>query len=90
MSHRGNANKIASLRNAVVGYEWATEPLSRIATHVLSFQQLHRKLESAPLCSKESNLAILRDKIGSKRGHMDVDESRIVRFCMQVRGNEQS
>ena len=43
-SHRGNAHKIQFLRNAVVGCEWATEPLSRIATHNLSFQQLYGEL----------------------------------------------
>ena len=40
-SHWGNAHKIEFLRNAVVGCEWAAEPLSRIATHNLSFQQLY-------------------------------------------------
>eukprot|EP00171_Calliarthron_tuberculosum_P023645 IDg23645t1 len=32
-SHRGEAHKIEFLRNSTVGFAWATEPLSRIATH---------------------------------------------------------
>eukprot|EP00171_Calliarthron_tuberculosum_P009184 IDg9184t1 len=38
-SHRGDANKIGFLRNSTVGCNWATEPLGRIATHRLTFQQ---------------------------------------------------
>lgn len=39
-SHQGDAHKVGFLRNAVVGASWATERLSRIATHSLTFQQL--------------------------------------------------
>ena len=51
--------------------------MSRIATHVFSFQQLYGELESALRFNKESRLAILRDNMGSKKGHVDVDESRL-------------
>ena len=44
ISHRGNAHRIEFLRNAVVGYEWATEPLSRIAPQGLPFQELYGEL----------------------------------------------
>ncbi len=36
-SHRRNAHKIEFLRNTVVRFGYATEPLSRIASHNLSF-----------------------------------------------------
>ncbi len=62
-SHRGNAHKIEFLRNAVVKCDWATEPLSRIATHNLSFQQLYGELEAAHQLDKEAKLAVLRDKL---------------------------
>ena len=39
-SHRGEAQRVEFLRTAVIGYDWAVEPLSRISTHRLSFQQL--------------------------------------------------
>lgn len=44
-SHLGYAHKIEFLRNAFVGREWATEPLSRIATHNLSFEPLYGNLK---------------------------------------------
>lgn len=40
-SHQGDAHKVEFLRNAVVGSPCDTEPLSRIATHGLTFQQLY-------------------------------------------------
>ena len=51
----------------MVGCEWATEPLSRIATHILSFPQLYRELEAAHELSKEVKMAVLRDKIGPRQ-----------------------
>ena len=86
MSHRGNAHKIEFLRSAVFGYEWATELLSRIATHGFSFQQQYGELESALQLNKESKLAILKDNIGSKKGHMDVYESRIAGILDEGQG----
>jgi len=35
------------LHHGVLGYEWATEPLSSVATHGLSFQQWHGELAAA-------------------------------------------
>lgn len=40
-SHRGDSHKVDFLRGAVVNYDWATEPLSRVATQGPSFQQLY-------------------------------------------------
>lgn len=46
-SHRCNAHKVELLWRDVLCSSWATEPLSRIATHGLSFLQLYGKLEAA-------------------------------------------
>lgn len=37
IAFRGDPHKVEFLRRAVVGSPWATESLSRIATHNLSF-----------------------------------------------------
>eukprot|EP00170_Pyropia_yezoensis_P004054 contig_16673_g4065 len=62
-SHQGESSKVEFLRNAVVGNNWATEPLSRIATHRLTFQQLYGKLEAALHLHNEARLAITRDEV---------------------------
>eukprot|EP00171_Calliarthron_tuberculosum_P023415 IDg23415t1 len=64
-SHRGEAHKIEYLRNSTVGFSWATEPLSRIATHGLSFQQLYGELEAALHLEREARVAVIRDKASS-------------------------
>lgn len=45
-SHHGEAHRIEFLHKAVVGYEWAEEPIIRNAAHGLSFQQLYAELEA--------------------------------------------
>ena len=87
MSHRGGAHKIEFLRNAVIGCEWATEPLSRISTHGLTFQQLYGELEAAHQMSKEARLAILRDNVRSRSLKPDEDESKFsgIKFSGQGR-----
>lgn len=60
-SHRGDAHKIEFLRAAVIGNDWATEPLSRIATNNLSFQSLYAELEIAVQLNRESKAAMARD-----------------------------
>ena len=62
-SHRGEAHRVEFLRTAIIAYDWAFEPLSRIATHRLIFQQLHGELQSALHLSKESESARLRDQV---------------------------
>lgn len=44
-SHPGEAHRVNYLRGAVVGYFWAREPLSRIPTARLVFQQLYGELQ---------------------------------------------
>lgn len=60
-SHRGDAHKVEFLRNAVVGSGWSHEPLSRVATDGVSFQQLYGELEAALQLQKEAKQAMLRD-----------------------------
>ena len=62
LSHRRESHKIEFLRNATIGYPSTTETLSRIATHGLSFQQLHGELEAALHLQRETKLAVIRDK----------------------------
>lgn len=40
------AHKTEFLRNSTVGYAWATDPLSRVDTHGLTFQQLYGDLDA--------------------------------------------
>lgn len=60
-SHRGDAHKLEFLRKAVVGYSWSHEPLSRVATHQLTFQKLYGELEAPLQLEKEGKLAQVRD-----------------------------
>lgn len=62
MSHPGDAHKIEFLRAAVVACEWAREPLSRAASHQLTYQQLYGELESALQLYKEAKLEMLLEK----------------------------
>lgn len=64
-SHRGDAHRIEFLRGAVIGFNWSREPLSRIATNDLTFQQLYGELESAVQLDKESRIATIRDRAGA-------------------------
>ena len=77
-SHRGEAHKVEFLRGAVVGYDWATEPLSRIATHNLSFQMSYGELESALHLAKEGQLARVRDSVSVKTAKNEDDFSGIM------------
>lgn len=60
-SHRGEAHRVEFLRRAVVGYEWATQPLSRISTHPLGFQALYGELQSALFLHQEARRAAVQD-----------------------------
>ena len=62
----GKRIKSSFLRKTVIGYDWATEPLSRIATHKLTFQSLYSELESALHLAKEGQLALISDSITGK------------------------
>ena len=57
-SHQGDAHIVEFLRNAVVGTPWSSDPLSRVATHNLTFQQLYAELEATLRLDKKSKLAI--------------------------------
>ena len=61
-SHQGDAHKVEFHRNAVVGTPWSSEPLSRVATHNLTFQHLYGELEAGLQLDKESKLAISWDR----------------------------
>lgn len=74
-SHRGPAHKVEFLCNETVGLSWATEPLSRIATHSLYFQQIYGELEAALHLKNEAKVAVMRDSItnGRKKRGSDVN-----------------
>lgn len=46
-SHRGGTHKIGFLRHALVAYELAKKPLSRVATTGLSYQNFYAELNIA-------------------------------------------
>ena len=77
VSHRGNKDRIQFLRNAVLGYEWTAEPLSRIESQDLLFQQLYSEIEATVQLSKEGKIASMRDSMGPTRNQTDQDESKI-------------
>lgn len=63
------------LRNATVGLSWATEPLSRIATHNLDFQQLYGELEAALHLKNEAKVAVMRDSVTTGRRKANADDT---------------
>jgi len=75
---QGDEHRIAFLRGVVIGYTWAAEPLSRIATHNLSFQQLYAELSSSLSLSWESANAVARDRILSGSGSVACDTGNIM------------
>lgn len=60
-SHEGDAQKIKFLPNDVFSMPWKNEPISRVATHNLTFQKLYEELEAALQLDKEGTLTNLRD-----------------------------
>lgn len=60
-SHRGDSHRVGFLRKAVLSYGWGHEPLSRVATHFLSFQQLYGELETSLQQNKNARLESIRD-----------------------------
>lgn len=56
VSHSGDAHKIEFPRAAVVACEWIREPLSRVASHQITYQKLYSKLETALQLSKAAKL----------------------------------
>lgn len=59
-SHSGEVFRVEYFRDAVVGYEWATEPLSRVSTHKLGFQKLYGELQAALFQHQEAKRALLQ------------------------------
>lgn len=83
-SHRGDAHRIEFLRKSVVGYDRSHEPLSWVATHNLSFQQVYGELEAALQLNKEAQVALLRDKASNSNREHD-DEVIVTNFAGQGR-----
>lgn len=60
-THRGDAHKVDVLWAAVVGTVWAIEPMSRIATSQLTYQQLYNELVASLQLHVETLAASARD-----------------------------
>lgn len=60
-SHCGDPHRTEFFKTAIVACDWAREPLSRIASHNLTFQQLCGKLESELHLYNEAKLERVRD-----------------------------
>ena len=84
-SHRGDAHKVGFLRNAVVGSGWSHEPLSRVATHGISFQQIYGELEAALQLQKEAKQAMLRDSATKNKALGYGDDIPGILFAGQTR-----
>eukprot|EP00170_Pyropia_yezoensis_P002754 contig_11560_g2759 len=63
-THHGESYEVEFLRNAVVGNNWATEPLSCVATHLRTFQQLYGALEAALYLRNKAPLAVMGTEVG--------------------------
>lgn len=70
-SHSGEVFRVEYLRDAVVGYEWATEPLSRVSTHKLGFQKLYGELQAALFQHQEAKRARLQDAASGRTTQTD-------------------
>lgn len=57
-----NAHLISILWHAITGYSLSHEPLSRVATHQLIFQQLYADLEIALQVTNEAKKVALTEK----------------------------
>jgi len=66
-------HRVTFLPGAGIGYTWAAEPSSRIATHNLSFQQFFAELSSSLSLSRESANAVARDRVVSGSGSVADD-----------------
>lgn len=80
---RGDANKVEYLRNAVVGFPWAKEPLSRVGTMGLTFQQLHAELAASLQLENDTNQA--KSNQDSSSVSYDKTESNQTYFAGQGR-----
>lgn len=93
-SQRGDAHKVDFLSNAVSGYDWTIEPLFRVATHGLNFQQLYGELEAALQLSKDAKVARMKEEVFSraqKKGLGYNGDNTGILFAGQVRyGREPS
>lgn len=76
MSHIGKENEVEFLQNAIGGYSWSNEPLSRAATHGLTFQMLFGELEAALQMHKNAKSEISKDRLVTKLSSSD-DQSKI-------------
>lgn len=65
-SHRGEAHNVQTLRSAVAGNIWATEPIICVATHGRSFQLLYVELEAVIRLHHEPMREIARDGFSSR------------------------
>ena len=54
---RGDANKVEYLRNTVIRSHWAKNPLSRVGTMRLTFQQLHAELAASLQLANDTSRA---------------------------------
>lgn len=84
ISHQGDAHRIEFLRGAVIGYTWSHEPLSRVATQGLTFQQLYGEIEAALQLHKESQLVASRDDAARLQVVQDEGEA-LINFTGQGR-----
>ncbi len=57
----------------MVGYDWATEPLSRVSTHKLGFQKLYGELQAALFQHQEAKRARIQDAASGVATKMDDD-----------------
>ena len=82
-SHQGDAHKFEFLRNAVVGMPWSNEPLSQVATHNLTFQQLYAELEAALHLIRSLPLPTSENQPNNREGFHCL--KRRPEFCIQAK-----
>lgn len=85
LPHRGDEHRVEFLRHALIGQSWARDPLARVATNALTFQQLYGELESAVQLDKESKLASTQERARIRSVDNDVVTPIQIHFAGQGR-----
>lgn len=62
-SHREDAHRIEFLRKAVIWYNWSNEPLYRVPTLNVSFQQSYGELDASLQLHRKVRLESERDNV---------------------------
>lgn len=86
VSHRADAHRVEFLHRALIVQEWVRDPLLRVATNELTFQELYSELEAAVQLDKKLQLANAMERM-TKYSNISTNADGVVpiNFSGQVR-----